>query len=49
MNCETAFLAINGLTINADPLEMFAFIDRRFSAGIFRIEELDPWLLAHVR
>jgi len=43
------FLAINGLTITADPLDAFAFIDGLFQAGQFRFEALDPWLRAHVR
>jgi len=43
------FLAISGLTITADPLDAFAFIDGLFQAGQFRFEALDPWLRAHVR
>ena len=44
-----AFLAINGLTITADPLKAFAFIDEIFKTGTFRFEMLDLWLRANVR
>jgi death on curing protein len=43
------FLAINGLTIVADPVEAFAFIDGLFRAGRFGFEALERWLRAHVR
>ncbi len=43
------FLAINGRTIVADPLETFALIDGLFKAGAFRFEELDRWFRANVR
>ncbi|HTU55336.1 MAG TPA: type II toxin-antitoxin system death-on-curing family toxin [Acetobacteraceae bacterium] len=43
------FLAINSLTIVADPVEAFAFIDGLFRAGRFGFEALERWLRAHVR
>lgn len=43
------FLAINGLTLAADPLETFAFIDGLFATGNFRFEAIEPWLRAHLR
>ena len=43
------FLAINGLTIVADPVEAFAFIDGLFRAGRFGFQALERWLRAHVR
>lgn len=43
------FLGINGLTIVADPVEAFAFINGLFQAGRFGFEPLERWLRAHVR
>ncbi len=43
------FLTINGLAIEADPLEAYAFIIGLYETGTFRFDALDTWLRAHTR
>lgn len=38
------FLAINGVRMTADAEALWAFLDRHYSGGTFRIEMLDAWL-----
>ena len=41
------FLAANGLTIEADPLEAYDFINGLYERQDFRFEHLVVWLRAH--
>jgi death-on-curing protein len=43
------FLAANGLTVEADPLEAYDFIDGLHERRDFRFEHLVVWLRAHTR
>jgi death-on-curing protein len=38
------FLVINGVRITADADELWAFLDRHYSAGTFALGILDAWL-----
>ena len=41
------FLAANGVTIDADPLEAYAFINGLYEAQTFTFDHLLDWLKAH--
>jgi death-on-curing protein len=42
------FLAINGVTFTADPLETYNFVSALYEAGQFTFDKLAPWLRSHV-
>lgn len=44
-----AFLFVNGLTVVAEPLQMFAFMDDLRARGEFDFAHLDAWLREHTR
>ncbi|MEZ5367395.1 MAG: type II toxin-antitoxin system death-on-curing family toxin [Bryobacterales bacterium] len=43
------FLAINGLTITADPEATYVFVIGLFDRNAFRFENLEPWLRNNVQ
>ena len=44
-----AFLFVNGLTVVAEPLRAFAFLDDLRARGEFDFARLDAWLREHTR
>jgi death on curing protein len=44
-----AFLFVNGLTVVAEPLRTFAFMDDLGARGEFVFAHLDAWLREHTR
>lgn len=43
------FLAINGMRLTADAEEAYAFIAGLYEAGMFRFDQLEPWLRRNSR
>lgn len=41
------FLAVNGISVDADPLEAYVFINELYEARDFRYEHLVEWLRGH--
>jgi prophage maintenance system killer protein len=44
-----AFLFVNGLTVVAEPLQTFAFMDGLRARGEFDFVHLEVWLREHTR
>ena len=47
--CLDIFLGLNGARLEAEPVDVIAFIYRHLEAGTFRKPVLEEWLRAHVR
>ncbi len=49
MTVTTAFLKVNGCTVEFDDLEAFSFLIGLYESNRMRFAELDTWLRQHAR